>query len=67
MTKFKIEIINKSGQIKKRTILVPKSFDGTVKNYLMLKVHKLIEPEPKYRHTESAFWREWEVYEYYKI
>lgn len=68
MSKFKVEIIDKSGEMHyTRTINVPKSFNGDIRTYLMDKMHKKIQPEPEYRHTYPAFWREYTLLQYWRV
>ncbi len=68
MTKFKVEIIDKSGERHyTRTVKVPKTFNGNFREYIMNKMHKSIEPEPEYRHTYSAFWKEFSLLNYWKV
>lgn len=67
MTKYKVEIIDQSGERHYiRTIKIPRLFDGNIREYLMSRMHKLIEPSPKYRHTFSAFWKEFTLLQYWK-
>lgn len=68
MSKYKVEFVRRGGGREYyRTIKVPRSFDGNIRDYIFHKLHMLLEPEPKYRHTEQAFNREWEILQYYKI
>lgn len=67
MTKFKVEFVRRGGweEPRTRTVNIPHNVEN-LQDYIMHKIYIAMEPSPKYRSTESAFWREWELLQYYK-
>lgn len=68
MGRFKVEFTRRGGwdRVHTRTVRVPRGFQGDLQYYIQHKIHLMMEPEPEYRHTYPAFWREWILLQFWK-
>lgn len=63
--RFRAEVVRTcGGEVHKRTINVPKSVSN-VRDYITHKLYMLLQ-KPPHRCTEAAFWKSWELLQYYR-
>ncbi len=66
MTQFRAELVRTcGGSVHKRTIKIPHSVTG-IRDCITHKLYMILQ-KPPYRCTEEAFWKNWELLQYYKI